>query len=55
MMALANNTKRRTVLKNWKEWLVPTPRGAVLAWANLPEWCGGEIGTMAEPGKVVAV
>lgn len=54
-MALANNTKRRAVLKNWKEWLVSAPRGAALAQANLSEWCGGEIGTMAELGKAVAV
>nr|WP_300187503.1 DNA cytosine methyltransferase [uncultured Agathobaculum sp.] len=31
------------------------PLATALVRANLPEWCGGEIGTMAELGKVVAV
>lgn len=31
------------------------PLATALVQANLPEWCGGEIGTMAELEKVVAV
>lgn len=31
------------------------PLATALVRANLPEWCGGEIGTMAELGEVVAV
>lgn len=31
------------------------PLATALVRANLPEWCGGEIGTMAEFGEVVAV
>lgn len=31
------------------------PLATALVRANLPEWCGSEIGTMAELGKVVAV
>lgn len=34
---------------------VPPPFATALVRANLPEWCGGEIGTMAELEKVVAV
>ena len=34
---------------------VPPPFATALVQANLPEWCGGEIGTMAEFGEVVAV
>ena len=34
---------------------VPPPFAAALVRANLPEWCGVEISTMAELGKMVAV
>ena len=34
---------------------VPPPFATALVRANLPEWCGGEIRTMAEFEKAVAV